>query len=276
VTRAQLLEIGVAPRTITQWVQSGRLITVHAGVYAVGHPEISSRARAAAAVLACGPDAVLSHDSAAALWGLRRWPPRPEVTSPGERRRPEIRTHRSHTLTRADIRRRDEIPVTSPARTITDIALRLTDQQLVRVVNEARLAGHLRATALQRLQTSCPRARRLIAPDQAPTRSEFEDLFVAFTAHHGLPRPHVNVKLHGRELDALFAPERVIVELDSWRHHQDRNAFERDRDKDADATAEGYVTVRITWQRLRDEPYREAARLRKTLERQRRVVRRRG
>jgi hypothetical protein len=154
VTRWQLIEIGVPPRTITNWIGQRILIAVYPGVYALGHCEQTAAARAAAAVLACGEHAVLSHDSAAALWELRRWPAVPEVTAPTRRRPAGLIAHRSETLTGRDIRRHQGIRVTSPARTICDIQARLTDAQLVRVVNDARVAGILRSAELEHLRAT--------------------------------------------------------------------------------------------------------------------------
>lgn len=270
VTRQQLLDLSVPPRSITRWVQTRRLITVHAGVYAVGHAQHSAIALAMAAVLACGDQAVLSHDSAAALWGVRKWPSLPEVTAPHHRRRKGIRGHRTATLTRKDVRRHRNLRVTSPSRTILDIQTRLTDRQLVRAVNDLRLAGHLKATELQRLLEASRRAKRLIDPEQAPTRSPMEDDFLAFTIKHGLPRPKLNVKLFGHEADAVFQEEKVIVELDSWTHHKERDRFESDRKRDSVAAEHGYLTVRLTWERLTTDAADEAESLRRTLARRRR------
>lgn len=269
MTRRQLRELEVPPRTIASWVENRRFITVHAGVYAVGHQQHTAIALAMAAVLACGEDATLSHDSAAAVWGVRTWPATPEVSVTSEKRRPGIRTHRTQTLTRSDIRRHHNIRVTSPARTILDIQTRLTDPQLVRAINELRLHKHMRATELTRLLDRSVRIRHLIDPRQAPTRSDMEDRFVLFCRTHGLPRPEVNATLFGHEVDALFAAEKVIVELDSWTFHQDRGSFESDRERDAVAAAHGYLTVRLTWARLTADAAREAARLHRILERRR-------
>jgi hypothetical protein len=257
----------MAPQTVADWCHCGRMVRVHGGVYALGHRQISARALAAAAVLACGPTAVLSHDSAAALWGLRRWPQRPEVTAPEQHRRPGIRSHRSTTLSSRDIRRHHGIRVTSPARTIADVAPRLTDRRLIRVVNDARVAKHLTPAQLHRLLTSCPRARRLIDPDHAPTRSDLEDDFVAFTRCHGLPTPQTNVVVLGYEVDALFEEQKVIVELDGWEFHQDRATFESDRERDATTALHGYATIRITHPRIHAQETREADRLRAILAR---------
>ncbi|MFL5861948.1 MAG: DUF559 domain-containing protein [Solirubrobacteraceae bacterium] len=269
MTRQQLLELAVPSATIAYWVTNRRLVRVHAGVYAVGHRQHSGAARAMAAVLACDPGAVLSHGSAAALWGVRPWPRTPEVTCALERRRPGIRTHRTETLITKHVRTHRNIRVTSPARTVLDLLPRLTDAELIRMVNDLRLAGHLRPAELRRLVEASQRVKALLDPDQAPTRSEFEDRFLAFTAEYGLPQPQLNVTLFGREVDALFAEEKVIVELDGWRFHQDHSSFESDRERDATAAEHGYLTIRITWARLRDDPAREAARLHTTLARRR-------
>jgi hypothetical protein len=265
VTRRQLLDLGIPSRTITRWAHAARLIPVHTGVYAVGHQQHTAIAKAMAAVLACGDQAVLSHDSAAALWGVRTWPAKPEVMAPHDRRRKGIRGHRSDTLTRQDIRRHRNIRVTSPSRTIRDIHTRLTDKQLVRAINELRLQKHLRAAELSRLRHSSSRIRKLIDPTQNPTRSHAEDRFVTFCQTHGLPIPRVNVPLFGHERDAVFEAEKVIVEIDGWDFHQDRESFESDRKRDAVAAEHGYLTVRLTWARLTEDADNEAASLRRTL-----------
>jgi very-short-patch-repair endonuclease len=222
-----------------------------------------------AAVLACDPGAVLSHDSAAALWGIRKWPAIPEVSVVKERRRPGICSHRTQTLARSDIRRVRNIRVTSPSRTILDIQQRLTARQVVRAINELRLREHLRATELERLIAASARVARLIDPRQAPTRSGKEDDFVAFCRRHGLPTPRTNVKLFGHEVDALFEAEKVIVEIDHWDTHKSYQSFESDRERDAVAAEHGYLTVRVTTARLAAHAIHEAQRLHRTLARRR-------
>jgi len=110
----------LAENTIDRWVKSGRLIAIHRGVYAVGHFPPSPHAKTMAALLACGPRAVLSHRSAAALWGLIRYDGPTEVTAPTKRRRPGIVVHR-HELTERDITCHYALPVTTPARTLKDL-----------------------------------------------------------------------------------------------------------------------------------------------------------
>ena len=267
ITRQQLLDLGLGSEAIRYRVNKGRLIPVYTGVYAVGHVPTAAPDRAYAAVLACGPDAVLSHGSAASLWGVdKRWQTPFEVTAPSARRRPGIRVHRTD-LHRRDIRLHDGIRVTSPAKTILDIAPRLTDKALTRAVNDLRIARYLRPRDLQELIDRCPthhgvpRLRELIDLRRGPTRSELEDAFQDLTARFGLPPALINVEVAGYEVDVLFPAEKVIVELDGYGFHATKEAFERDRERDATMLAHGLVTVRITWERLRIAPEREAARL---------------
>jgi hypothetical protein len=270
VTRQQLLDLDIPSATIAYWVTNARLIRVHLGVYAVGHQQHTAIAKAMAAILACGDPAILSHDSAAALWGVRTWPSLPEVTAPHDRRRKGIRTHRTTTLTTKHIRRHRNIRVTSPSRTILDIEHRLTDKQLTRAINDLRLNKHLKATELQHLLSNSTRIRNLIDPAQNPTRSGGEDRFIAFCREYGLPTPATNTTRWGFEIDALFEAEKVIVEIDGWDFHKDRQSFESDRERDTVAADHGFLTVRLTGRRLDRRPAEEAARLLRILELRRR------
>jgi REase_MTES_1575/Transcriptional regulator, AbiEi antitoxin len=271
ITHPQLLALGLGPHAIAYRIRTGALIRVHFGVYAVGHVPTHPLASSAAAVLACGPHAAMSHHSAAVPWQLiKRWDGLPEVTTPGKRRRPGIRVHRSITLTPADLTTYAGIRITSPARTLLDIAPTLREHQLIRAINDGRLAGHLTLPAIRELlsrSAGAPGAARLaeLVADPALARSSFEDEFRRFIERHGLPQPLVNVTVEGYEVDALFPGERVIVELDGYRYHQDRFSFERDRDRDAAMLMAGYVTVRLTWERITQHPRDEADRLRRIL-----------
>ena len=267
VMRRQLLDSGLGEKAIDYRLKTSRLIPVYAGVYAVGHLPTLPQDRAVGAVLACGPGAVLSHGSAAALWGIfQRWEMPFEVTATSAHSRRGIRVHRA-ALTRNDIRIHLGIRVTSPARTLLDNCPRLRDKALRRAVNELRLQRHLRLTELAELLERFPRnrgasrLRPFLQPPGGPTRSEFEDAFLEFAERYGLPQPLVNTRIAGREVDALFAAERVIVELDGYRFHASRERFERDRDGDAEMLAIGLATVRITWERMTRTPAREAERL---------------
>lgn len=166
------------------------------------------------------------------------------------------------------------VPVTSPARTLLDAAPQLSAKVLRRTLNDARLADLLDVDGLSDLLTRNPnhpgarRLRVLIHPGRQPTRSEFEDAFLSFVQRHGLPTPQINVRVNGYEVDALFAPQRVIVELDGYRYHRSRDSFEADRERDANHLAAGLPTLRITWERLTERPAPEAQRLHAILARQ--------
>jgi hypothetical protein len=273
VTRAQLLALGVGSHAIAYWVRTGRLHRVHQGVYCVGTPPTTPLERAAAAVLACGAGAALSHGSALTLWGFQeRWVMPLHMTVPGDRRRPGIVIRQVPGLTRADIRTHLGLRVTSPARTVLDCAPDLPAKRLVRIVNDGRRSGLLRLPALtdviQRFprHPGCARVRPLLERPTGPTRSEFEDAFLAFCDRFGFPRPKVNVEVNGHEVDAFFEAEGVIVEMDSWDFHQDRASFENDRNRDVDNLVTGLVTYRLTWERMNGgDPGHEAGRLRKVL-----------
>jgi len=276
VTRTQLTRLGLSHGAIVNRVAKGRLFRVFRGVYSVGRRPATPQEWASAAVLAAGAGAALSHSSAMALWGFwRRWDKPYEVTIVGDRRTNGIRVHRSSTLRRRDVTAQLGIRVTSPARALLDIAPRLTDRSLKRTVNSA--LGSLWLTEDQLAETVArhPNARgakriaKLIGLPGTPTRSGWEDDFPAFCAAHDLPAPVMGVPLFGYVVDALFPAERVIVELDSWDFHKGKIPFEADRDRDADALAHGYVTVRMTWERIDERPVREARRLHTILANQR-------
>jgi hypothetical protein len=272
VTRAQLRALGLSDQGIKHRIAVGRLHRVHHGVYAVGRPARMPLERAAAAVLACGPHAALSHRSALTLWSMdRSWRTPLEVTiRSGDRRPPGIVVHRCRTVARNDVRTQLGIRATTPARTLLDCAPALTAHELARKVNDARRAGLLTPAAIDDIlarNPTHPGARALAGVDRehAPTRSGWEDDFPGFCAHYGLPAPIPNAPLNGYEVDALFPEHRLIVELDGWDFHRSRQAFERDRERDAHALANRHVTIRITKERLRVDPDREAARLRAIL-----------
>jgi very-short-patch-repair endonuclease len=246
ITRRQLLALGLNSSAITYRLATGELVRVHAGVYAVGYRRVEPVARAMAAVLACGDRAVLSHESAAALWGLRRWPDIPEVSTPKHVRRPRITTHRSTTLERTDLRTQLHIPTVSAGRAIFDIAARLSEKELTRATQDARHEGHLKPTDLHRLRRRCPRLQQLVDPQQNPTRSGFEDELTRWLTKHGLPIPIINTKVNGHTVDALYPEHKVILELDSWPYHKDYPTWRSDRERDGENLANGgYRTFRI-------------------------------
>jgi hypothetical protein len=272
VARWQLLELGVAQGLIAGRLAAGMWVAVHQGVYCIGPRRNDPVSRAAAAVLACGPGAVLSHGSAASLWGfVPRWTFPLDVTAKARRERPGITTHRCRSLQPRDVTRQRGVPTTSPARTALDIAPRLSKKQLTRLVNDALREKDLRPAALQDITDRNPLhpGTKLLRPfvdsPHKLTRSDFEDEFIAFCEKYGLPRPEVNFPFNGRKLDAFFPEHGVIVECDGWDFHNTRQAFEDDRERDADHLDHGLVTVRLTKARYDQTPDREAARMQRIL-----------
>jgi hypothetical protein len=265
VTRAQLLAVGLGRRAVQYWMSTGRLIPVYAGVYAVGYVRRTPVERAAAAVLACGEKAALSHGSAASLWGFsKHWDEPFEVTAPSIRKRDGIKVHRSRTLARRDITRQLGIRVTTPARTVLDHAPRLTGKRLSRFVNDALRTPYLHvpdlADVLNR-NPNHPGTKRVLPFARKPTNSPLEDDFLEFAQRYGLPTPVTNTHLLGYEIDVFYPRERVIVEVDGHEYHSDRDSFERDRRRDVVMLEAGIVTARITDERMKNEAEQEARRL---------------
>ena len=204
--------------------------------------------------MACGARSVLSHDSAAALYGLRKWPRIPEISSPLRRDHKRIRAHRTTTLTRRDVTVRDGIRVTTVARTTADIAPRLTDTQLTNLIHEARRNRDLPDRELERLYRVCPRAADVYDSEEAPSRSIFQHEFKQFLVAFDLPIPEFEARWEGFEVDAFYPDHRLIIELDGYRDHSQPDRFEADRERDARAIELKFDTLRITWRRLKGKP----------------------
>jgi very-short-patch-repair endonuclease len=218
-----------------------------------------------AAVLACGgdaADAVLSHRSAAQLWTLL--PPAdgfPHITVPGDggrRQRHGIRLHRSRTLTAADCTRRHNIPVTTPTRTILDLARVVPESELARARRQAEFLG----LPLDEPRLDRSRERSGVA---ARTRSELERDFLRLCRRHRLPEPEVNASLGGYQVDFLWREERLIVETDGWAAHRGRTAFEQDRRRGTFLASLGFEVMRVTWRQVHDDPAEVAAAVRARL-----------
>jgi len=277
VAQRQLIALGLSQRAIECRLESWRLRLVHREVYVVGHSQLSTQGRWVAAVLAYGEGALLSHRSAAALWGLAR--PRTsvvDVTAPagrqGIRRRQRIWIHRSR-LYPEDRALQAGIPVTTVARTLFDMAEFDSTKRLESAWEEADRLNLLR---LREVEGVCERGygrralrpiRRLLAEARATTitRSPLEDDFAAFCREHRLPMPSFNTTALGYEIDALWPAERLAAELDSWEFHRHRAAFERDRARDAALQVAGYRTLRITDRRMNKEASALASELRALL-----------
>jgi very-short-patch-repair endonuclease len=266
VSQAQLVAAGFDRDAIQYRRRVGRLHLLHRGVYAVGHRPPSPLATAIAAVLACGPDAVLSHRSAAALWRiLPRWPTTPEVTTPGKHRLPGIHVHRTRNT---EATTNYGIRVTTPLRTLVDLADVLPPKRLTRALNEAQVQRLTTPQELATLLTRYPGRRTAqLTPERGASKSDLEDDFVRFLKHHHLPLPERNQTIAGHEVDAVYRDHHLVIELDSRQFHATPRAFEKDRDRDADLLNAGFPTIRITHHRLKHHAAREAARLGQILER---------
>ena len=268
ITSAQLRHLGFSEADIRRRCQRRMLLRIHRGVYSVGRPASTPLERAAAAVLACGPGALLAHRSGLGLWGFEdRWAEPLHVVVAGDRRRPGIVIHKARGLTRADVRTHMGIRVTSVARALLDCAPDLSRRRLTRIAADARRQGTLGpnqlADVVERFPYHPGRAALLplVSVSGPPARSGFEDCFPDFCARSGLPQPLMNMRICGYEVDAFFALEGVIVELDGWAFHNDHQAFEDDRLRDVDTLVAGLVTVRLTWERYTQQPDAEARRL---------------
>jgi hypothetical protein len=256
VSREQLRALGLSSQAVYRRLQKRCLIRLHPGVYAVGHMALSSRWRDFAAVLACGPDALLSHRSAADLWGIRRTSsPRIEVTAPRGRKGPAgITVHRSRVVHFDDRTAVDAIAVTSVARTVVDLADVLSLPALERAINEAELLGllsggaraHSRGLPNRRGRGRLRRALALYLPSAAFTRSKGERDFIRLCADHGLPQPSANLAIAGEEVDLIWTDARVIVEIDGTAVHGTTRAFHEDRRRDRALATRGFQVVRVT------------------------------
>ncbi len=254
VSLAQLRELGFDDAAIRRRVLSGRLHRLYRGVYAVGHTITTREGRALAAVLACGAEAVLSHRSAAELWGIRpSAAARFDITVPhtsGVRSSSAIVVHRPRRPIATTTR--DGIPVTTPGQTLADLATALSRRDLEKAVEMAEVRKLHVAVPLDH-----PGAQRL--GDAAggalvvTTDSPLEDAFLALCDDHGIARPLVQPIVEGYRVDFCWPADRLIVETDGYEHHGTRAAFERDRAKDAQLTVRGWRVLRFTEPQVRGD-----------------------
>lgn len=280
VARRQLLAMGMGGGAITVRLERGQLHELHRGVYVVGVRRISRKGRWIAAVLASGPGAVLSHRSAGELWRILPSGARSiDVIRPGSQvRREGISAHRLR-LADDEWTVRDGIPVTSPFRTIFDLAAVAEEREVERAFHEAEARRLTDRVSLPILLERYPGRRgttnlRALLEARQPVgiaRNDFEEAFLGLVDRFSLRRPRMNAPLavRGRffEIDALWESERVAAELDSREIHGTHKKFETDRLRDRILVAEGWKTMRITWRQLHEEPDEIARDLRSALER---------
>lgn len=280
VGRGQLVRLGLSEEAIDGRIRAGRLHRVHGGVYAVGHRAMSREGRWLSGVLASGPGAVLSHLSAAALWGVR----------PNSRSRIDVTVaHRSRSSAAicrhisalpADERTVvDGIPVTAVPRTIFDLAATSSIDQVEGAIRQAefrQLRDRLSLVdmverysgrrGVRRLRTALSRVERLPG---GHVRSPLEERFLPFLRRYGLPRPRLNdwimVGERRFQVDCHWPGTGQVVELDSWEAHGTRSAFREDRTRDRILRTAGYAVTRISLAQLDDEPKAVARDLRALL-----------
>ncbi|HXV06241.1 MAG TPA: type IV toxin-antitoxin system AbiEi family antitoxin domain-containing protein [Solirubrobacterales bacterium] len=275
VSVAQLQELGYVEGSVAKAVRAGRLHRLHRGVFAVGHTDLSLHGRCLAAVLGCGPGALLSHWSAAWLWGLLPTQPIPiHVTTPLPRKgRPGLRIHRSRTFTEEDGRLQGKIPVTSVARTALDLAARARARSLERLLQRSEklelfdLPEFESVLARNRGHRGAAPLRRAIALYKPPpfTRSGLEERFLELLEENGFPKPASNYVEAGYELDVYWPELRFAVELDVYETHGTRLSFEEDRLRQEELKLAGVEMIRVTGLRLSREPERVLERLRRLL-----------
>jgi very-short-patch-repair endonuclease len=271
ISRCQLLQAGLSSDQIDSRIRSGRLHRTWRGVYALGRPELSIHGWWMAAVLACGSGSLLSHDGAAALWEIRATkeegaegkPPRLiHVSVPGQstRVRAGIRVHRRR-LRRHDRAVHHNIPVTSPALTLIDLAAQLQHGPLEAAVNEADKLGRVDPETLRaelgkhRGLAGVGTLRRLL--DQRTFRltdSELERLFLRLVRRAGLPEPLTQQRINGFRVDFYWPDLGLVVETDGLRYHRTPSQQARDRLRDQAHVAAGFTVLRFTHAQIRFEP----------------------
>ncbi|MDQ4048496.1 MAG: type IV toxin-antitoxin system AbiEi family antitoxin domain-containing protein, partial [Actinomycetota bacterium] len=233
VTRVDLLRAGVTPGEIKQRLRTGALLREHPGVYRVGHRAPSLEARYLAAVRACGDGALLSGRAAAHLLGvLGGAAPGPEVTAPTERRVEGVTTRRSRHMDARDATTWAGIPVTTVARTVVDLAAVLAVDDLARACHEAGVCHHTTPADVDLVLARRPgspgaaKLRQILRGEVRVTLSKLEARFLARLGAADLALPQTNRPAGGRRVDCRWPEQRLTVELDSYRYHHSRHAWE--------------------------------------------------
>jgi very-short-patch-repair endonuclease len=249
LTRRQLMALGASGQQIDHRRKTGRLVPLHRGVYALGHKVLRTEGHWLAAVLACGERAMLSHTAAAALWEIR---PRPAgrihvTTTRGGRKAPKGVV--LHTTTAPKRTTHRGIPVTTPMRTLTDLATIVKPAALARAVEAAETRHLVDIRELER-RPGLPALQAQFEP--TTTKSDFEAEFVALCDRYHIQRPLTNHIVINDEVDAYFPDHHLIIECDSLEFHLTRRAFQEDRRRDADHLANGYRTLRFTYRQITD------------------------
>jgi hypothetical protein len=257
----ELLAAGLSAEQIDRRIAAGSLIVEYPGIYLVGHRPPTAGARYMAAVKACGPRALLSGMAAAWLWDLVRGPAPPaEVTAPTEHRIRGISTRRRRRMDSKDGTRRHGIPITTVPVTLIAVTSLLPFDELAKAVHEADVKHKVRGSHIEHALDRYPKAKnrsRLLAIATGDARvvlSRLEKHFLRLLRRHRLPLPETNRPYGAGYVDCRWPTHRLTVELDSYRFHRTRRAWEQDRQRERDARARGDEFRRYTWRDVVEEP----------------------
>lgn len=269
ISLEQLLAAGLGRDAVAHRVKARTMQRLHRGVFLLGAAPPTLMARARAAVLACGSGAVVSHRSAAEMFGLL-----PETDgeidvtvlgrNPGAH--PGIRLHRPRALARHEVTNMRGIPVTSVARLICDLAATESADVVERAFQEALYRRIVTTAAMVAVLHRGPRRKgapviRALLEDPRMTRSKRERVLMKLLDQAQLPRPLTNVKLHGYLVDAYWPEQGLVLEFDGWPAHGHRHAFEGDRKRDQVMLANRRRSLRVTDRQLENEPVALVARI---------------
>lgn len=261
VKRKQLLRGGVSPEEIRTRLKRRSLLVEYPGIYRVGHRAPSMESSYLAAVWACGDDAYLCGRPAAHLLALLKGQcPPPEVMAPAKRSIEGITTQRYRSLHRSEVMRWRGIPVTTVARTLVDLAPVLPLDELARACHEAGVRhrttpAHVEAV-LKRRRTApgAAKLRAVMNGDAPALLSRLEEGFIAHLRTEGLALPQTNRPAGSHHVDCRWPDHRLTVELDSFRYHNSRQSWERDRHREREARARGDEFRRYTWTDVFEQP----------------------
>jgi Transcriptional regulator, AbiEi antitoxin len=275
VTRHELIRAGITPEEIRYRLARGGLIAIHRGVFRVGHAAPSLEARYVAAVKACEPCSLLAGRAAAHLLHLVRRPPSlPEVLTTHHRRPSGVTVTRCRRIDPRDRTSWRGVPVTTVPRTIIDLAAVIDPPDLARAFHEAAVRHRVKPEAVETIlarRHNWPGARelqRVIRGDEPVSLGKLESSFIAAVGRARLPLPETNVPAGAHRVDCRWPDHRLTVELDSYRYHNTRRAFEHDRQREREARARGDEFRRYTWADVSEAPGPMLADLRALLERQ--------
>ena len=267
VSLAQVQHAGFSRNAITHRVKQGRWQRMWRGVFLIGPGRPDSFSLAMAGVLTCDGDAALSEGWAGWLWGFGPAPRLPvdvTVTTGSRRGRQQVRVHRTRALDQRDVTRKKNIPVTTPARTLLDLAGR---DDIERLVAEAQVVGAVHERQLHDVIARYPNRReaaylrRVIDDGPMLTQYESERRLFALLRAAGLPRPETGATIGRYKPDFLYRDQKLIIEVDGFAAHGHRARFEYDRVRAADLAGMGYRVVPVTWRQLTEEPIAVAARI---------------